>query len=220
MGPILKLLTSKFVLSLALKICIALLQSLQKKENSLSEKIKSDGEPQASKTIQQLKSTIKNLDSNSRSVGMENNISVGNDVPPWLNIAAGELGISEKKGKLHNKRILEYHQATRLKAEEDEVSWCSAFACWCLEKAGFESPFSGVARSFLRWGQEVSVPYKGCISVFSRPGGESWQGHVGFYIAENQTEIFILSGNVGNKVTISPIKKDRLLGYREPKSGS
>jgi hypothetical protein len=47
-------------------------------------------------------------------------------------IATQELGVAEIYGDVHNKRILEYHQATRLKATTDEVAWCASFVNWCL----------------------------------------------------------------------------------------
>ena len=51
-------------------------------------------------------------------------------------IARAEKGVHEIGGVKHNERILAYHQATRLKAQADEVSWCSAFVNWCYVQAG------------------------------------------------------------------------------------
>lgn len=51
-------------------------------------------------------------------------------------IARAEIGVQEIAGVKHNERILQYHQATTLKAEADEVPWCSAFVNWCVIIAG------------------------------------------------------------------------------------
>lgn len=51
-------------------------------------------------------------------------------------IARAEKGVHEIAGVKHNDRILDYHQATTLKAQADEVSWCSAFVNWCYIQAG------------------------------------------------------------------------------------
>jgi len=134
---------------------------------------------------------------------------------PWLDIARAELGMKEISGSKHNKRILEYHAATTLKATDDETPWCSAFVSWCLEKAGIESTKNAWARSYLAWGQAVKVPSIGCIVVFSR-GASS--GHVAFYLGETESSIQCLGGNQNNSVCVSSYPKDRVLGYRLPKN--
>ena len=134
--------------------------------------------------------------------------------PPWLHIALRELGVTEKKGKVHDERVLEYQKSTTLKATDDETPWCAAFVSWCLEQAGVESARSSVARAYLSWGKEIKEPHKGCICVFRRESGPSWGGHVAFFIAENEHEVFILGGNQNDQVNIQARSKDLLLGYR------
>lgn len=163
------------------------------------------------KTLLKSKDTTKNLSSN------WSNVVANDDDPDWFKIACEELGVSEEFGANHNKRIIEYHQATFLKASDDETPWCSAFLCWCMEKAGMESPRSPVARAWLQWGSPLSIPQKGCIAVFKR-GTKSWQGHAGFFVADNKDEIYVLSGNQDNRVSIAPYKRSDFLGYRMPKN--
>jgi len=69
--------------------------------------------------------------------------------------AKKEIGIREILGIKHNKRILEYHQATSLKASEDEVSWCASFANFILKQCGISGTYSAMARSFLNFGQSI-----------------------------------------------------------------
>jgi uncharacterized protein (TIGR02594 family) len=130
-------------------------------------------------------------------------------------IAKGELGVKELPGWHHNARILEYHSYTTLEATEDEVSWCSSFVSWCLEKASIRSTRSARARSYLAWGEECE-PYEGCIAVFKR-GTNPYYGHVAFFVKEVGNYILVLGGNQSDSVCFQHYKKENLLSYRKPK---
>lgn len=136
-------------------------------------------------------------------------------VAPWMEIANKELGIQEIAGFKHNLRILQYHEATTLKATDDETPWCSAFACWVMEqyKRG-SSPASARARDWLNWGIELKSPIYGCIVVLDRGQGK---GHVGFYVGSTKDGIRLLGGNQSNRVCIEEYGVLRVLGYRFPK---
>ena len=54
----------------------------------------------------------------------------------------------------------------------------------------------------------------GDVVVFWRGSPQDWRGHVGIYISHNDQNIFVLGGNQGDRVTIAPYAKDRLLGVR------
>jgi len=135
--------------------------------------------------------------------------------PSWLTIAQKELGVSEIKGSKHNDRILEYHEATTLRATEDEVPWCSSFIVWCMEQAGQGSTKSAAARSWLKYGSELKVPAFCCIAVLSR-GSNPKSGHVGFIVHEGKDKILLLGGNQGDKVSIASFKKSQVISYRWP----
>lgn len=132
------------------------------------------------------------------------------ELPDHLVIAFGELGVKEVAGKKHDARVLGYHAATKLKSTRDEVPWCSAFVCACLERTGVESTKSAKAKSFLTWGRAIQEPEIGCIAVFNRKGG----GHVGFFLSENDSQVYVLGGNQGNQVCVRAYPKKELLGYR------
>ena len=147
--------------------------------------------------------------------------------PPWLEIAWNELGrgVSEVGGdELDNARIVEYHRHTTLQATNDEVAWCSSFACACMDWGGYRSPNSARARSWLAWGVGLQVPPHGAVCVIQRgrrpqPGPEvlKAKGHVGFYVGTaNPREILLLGGNQGNEVSVKAYPKERVLGYRWP----
>ena len=78
----------------------------------------------------------------------------------WLDYAEGELGVKERKGSLHNTRILEYHATTTLGdwgRSRDETPWCSSFINWCFVKAGVEGTDNALARSWATWGEKVPL---------------------------------------------------------------
>lgn len=150
-----------------------------------------------------------------RLFGKEMKAVAKEDAPEWYKIAIKELGVKEIDGSGNNKRILEYHSTTSLQAEEDSVPWCSAFVNWCFLQAGIKGTNSAMARSWLKWGQEVKEPYLGCVVVFAR--GVYPQGHVGFFVAEDNGMIGCLAGNQGDAVSVAYYSKSKVLGFREPK---
>jgi len=132
--------------------------------------------------------------------------------PAWLAIARKEVGTSELYGTKNNPRIVEYHAKTRLNAKDDETAWCSSFACWCLEEAGIQSTRSAWAKDFLKWGQSSELRL-GAIVVLSR--GEN-SGHVGFLETWDESRLWLVGGNQGDRVSLSSFSKTRLLGVRWP----
>jgi uncharacterized protein (TIGR02594 family) len=139
--------------------------------------------------------------------------------PKWYQIAMAELGQQETAGTAHNPRIVEYHQATGLRAQDDETPWCGAFVAWCLNAADipYDKTSAASARAWLDWGRELKRPTIGCVVVFWRGRRDGWQGHVGFYAGRDaQGRILVLGGNQGNAVSVRPYSADQLLGYRWP----
>ena len=51
-------------------------------------------------------------------------------------VALTQKNITEISGDKDNQKIVEYHQATTLKAQDDETPWCSSFVNWCYIVAG------------------------------------------------------------------------------------
>lgn len=136
--------------------------------------------------------------------------------PPWYQIAVREMstGIDEIPGHdAHNPRIVEYHQATSLKATDDETPWCSSFINWCMMKAGGTRTDSAMARSWLNWGKKLDEPRKGCVVIFSRPPNPA-SGHVALFEEIRGNRIHVLGGNQSNQVNISSYPAERLLSYR------
>lgn len=130
--------------------------------------------------------------------------------------ALSQIGIKEIVGERDNPEVLKYfdiigYDGKRLK---DETAWCSAFVNWVAKTTGHEYTQQLNARSWLNVGLPVSNPQMGDVVVLWRESRESWKGHVGFFIREDENTIWVLGGNQRNHVGIHGYSKDRLLEYR------
>lgn len=135
---------------------------------------------------------------------------------PWLPIAYAELGIKEVAGSGDNPRIVEYLRSTNLSApyrNNDETAWCSGFANWCVERAGFAGTDSAAAISWGLWGKATTSPGQGDLVVFNWGNGH---GHVGFFVGFAGTSVKVLGGNQSNAVTVKDWPKSKVWRYREP----
>ncbi|MGO4917834.1 C40 family peptidase [Pseudogemmobacter sp. W21_MBD1_M6] len=126
------------------------------------------------------------------------------------------IGTTEGPGPTDNPKILEmYATIGQDRVEHDDVAWCAAFVGHCLEQAGLRSTRKLTARSYLEWGVplELAEAQEGDIVVFRR-GSSSWQGHVGFFVAQSGQMIEVLGGNQGDAVNIKRYAASKLLGVR------
>jgi uncharacterized protein (TIGR02594 family) len=133
--------------------------------------------------------------------------------------ASIELGVHEIKGSEANTRIVEYDKHTSLKATSDEVAWCSAFANWVVDSAGFKGTNSAAARSWLDWGKVLSAPILGCIIVFDRHDDANPRAaHVAICDHPDISNGIIrhIGGNQGDAVSVSRTSVSKVLGYRAP----
>jgi uncharacterized protein (TIGR02594 family) len=137
--------------------------------------------------------------------------------PFWIDYAQKQIGLREIKGARHEPRILAMIKRigrwAGVTIKDDETPWCGTFAADCMLAAGINPPPIAVrARPWGAWGTPVT-PRVGAVLVFGREGGG---GHVGFYVGEDATRFYVLGGNQGDAVKISPILKSRLLACRWP----
>lgn len=140
---------------------------------------------------------------------------------PWFDIAFEEYKkqIKEFEGAGDNPRIVEYLKSTNLDslyASNDETPWCSAFVNWCIEQAKHVGTDSALARSWLKWGKEIDIPVKGCITILKRPPNPS-HGHVAFFVSQSGDTVKLLGGNQKDAVNISEYSIEKVIGYRVPK---
>lgn len=135
----------------------------------------------------------------------------------WLVVALSYLGLAEYPGNKHNKKILEWWSKIRAPFTDDETPWCAGYVGGVLEECQIKSSRSAAARSYTKWGFELSGPAVGAIVVFWRRKPDGWSGHVGFVIGKDQANnLMVLGGNQGNAVSIRPFDVSRVLSYRWP----
>jgi uncharacterized protein (TIGR02594 family) len=132
----------------------------------------------------------------------------------WMTLALSYLGTAEIKGKKHNPKIQKWLRLIKAPFNDDETPWCATFVCGIFEEVGIRSWRSAWARGGLAWGRRLFGPAVGCVVVFER-GPKA--GHVGFLVGQDQRgNLMILGGNQGDKVSIRPFPKSRVLGYVWP----
>lgn len=136
---------------------------------------------------------------------------------PWMTVARGYLGEREIKGAADNARIVDlFAKAGHAWVQDDETAWCAAFVGGVLAQAGLSGSGSLAARSYEGWGVALGSPIYGCIGVKKRAGGAAWQGHVGFVVGANESEIILLGGNQTDAVSIAAFPRRDFTAYRYP----
>lgn len=133
-------------------------------------------------------------------------------------LAKTQIGISEIPGEADEPQVIQYFADVGYSwVKADETAWCAAFVGAMLERCGIESTRALNARSYMDFGDPVPIGEQrmGDIAVFWRGTADGWQGHVGFYVRDRGPQTFdILGGNQGNKVSVAPYARNRLLGFR------
>ena len=116
-------------------------------------------------------------------------------------------------------KILEWWIKLGLPFRNDETPWCAGYACGVLEEAGIRSPRSAAARSFYwkGWGRALSGPAVGCVVSMWRGSKKGAYGHVGFVVGKDRFgNLMVIGGNQGNRVSIRPFNRNRVLSYHWP----
>jgi uncharacterized protein (TIGR02594 family) len=127
------------------------------------------------------------------------------------------IGQKEVKGTQSNSFILKIiNKFFPDWLDDSTISWCSMIMKYIFEKEGYQvSKATPAARSWLNVGTSLSTPIpEDCIVVIKR-GSQEWQGHVGIFMKEEGTYIWILGGNQSDSVSIQKFPKSSVLGYRK-----
>lgn len=127
------------------------------------------------------------------------------------------LGIAEAPGSANAAPILawaaELGGAVARDYRADATPWCGLFMAIVAERAGKPLPQSPLwALAWAQFGRPAARPALGDVLVFRRHGG----GHVGLYLAEDETAFHVLGGNQGDRVSVARIARSRLLEARRP----
>ena len=159
---------------------------------------------------------------------------------PWLRIAWYEE--AKYRGKFENQEPLksailnDYYRLSNLYSaipnpDTTKVSWCGAFAYWCMVHAGYPNSAKSPYRAF-NWlkdnthaavserekeswkeGEVVKKPFVGAIAILKG-------SHVGFVIGETVRKqvdrIVLLGGNQGSRVKVSHWPKTNVEKYLKP----
>lgn len=143
---------------------------------------------------------------------------------PWLDEAWSCYGIREVAGKASNPEILDWADDLDVHYPGDDVPWCGLFVGHCIGSTLTHEPLPANvlgARQWLKFGVRLDGgPRLGAVLVFWRGSPGGWQGHVGFYVAEDDHAYHVLGGNQTDMVRVSRVAKDRLIdgGARWPAS--
>ncbi|RZT10049.1 TIGR02594 family protein [Duganella sp. CF402] len=92
--------------------------------------------------------------------------------------------------RFNNPDIVKYLQTTSLDrdtARDDGTSWCSSFTNWCMEQAGYIGTDDAQAVSWKNWGEQLSEPRYGAITVVTRSTKPEY--HVGFYTGTTEKNV-------------------------------
>lgn len=136
----------------------------------------------------------------------------------WLARAKSFLRLAEYPGAKTNPTIAGWLAKLKAAWRDDETAWCGTFVADCFLETGI-TPVKGWAgaRNWINFGVHLTNPAVGCVAVFWRDTPSSGKGHVGFVVGKDALgNLMLLAGNQGNAVTIKPISKARLVGYRWP----
>jgi uncharacterized protein (TIGR02594 family) len=134
--------------------------------------------------------------------------------PEWMAYARQFLGLKEIPGTTHNPTIVDWLVQLRAWWRDDETPWCGVFCAHVMSHSQIVLPQHWYrARDWLNWGESLGSPTPGCIVVFSRQKG----GHVGFVVGQDiDGHLMVLGGNQGNRVSVMPFDRQRVLGFRWP----
>jgi len=127
------------------------------------------------------------------------------EVPPWIAVALAEVGVLEdtRAGK-STTRIEQYHAVTRGGRAVDDVPWCAAFVCFCLEQCGILSTRSKTAATFASYGIATLPTRQFAIVGFGKVDKDAGgSGHVAFSLGASAGELYILGGNQRNRVSVA-----------------
>ena len=139
---------------------------------------------------------------------------------PWvINQGLKEYGTWEYAAEANNPKIIGWADEVGGWEEDfytkDSIPWCGLYVAVICKRAK-----KTVVKNYLRalswanFGKVVDPKNAGLgdVLTFTRKGG----GHVGFYIAEDDTAYHVLGGNQGDQVNIKRMAKSRLYSVNRP----
>jgi uncharacterized protein (TIGR02594 family) len=132
-------------------------------------------------------------------------------------LALEQRGLREIPGTTHNPEVVQmFADVGHGWVKDDETAWCAAFVGAMLKRAGMAHTGKLNARSYATWGTHVdpASAQVGDLVVFWRGSPEGWQGHVGFFVRYEGSQVLVLGGNQSNAVNFSEYPKSKMLAVR------
>ena len=135
---------------------------------------------------------------------------------PWMVEAKKVLGLHETRDRAVLAKWLKSDGKTL--GDPSKLPWCGDFVDTAIKLALPDEPRPGKlgenpywALNWLLFGKACNPAY-GAVVAFERPGG----GHVGFLVGQDEKRFYVLGGNQGDTVSVTPIDRGRARGYRWP----
>ena len=124
-------------------------------------------------------------------------------------------GLNEVQGVENNPQIVQFFKDIGHEwVQDDETAWCGAFISFIAKQCNCQKSGRLDARSWLGVGRKTIHPALGDIVIFWRESINSWKGHVGLYVNQDDEYIYCLGGNQNNQVNIRAYQKRMLLDFR------
>jgi hypothetical protein len=108
-----------------------------------------------------------------------------------LNIAAKQVGVTEKTGHNDGVMVEQYLAYVRLKKGEP---WCAAFISWVFGQAGYDKPRSGWSPDLLPSARRIPSPIPGAVLGIYFPQLKRI-AHVGLVISSRHDWVESIEGN-------------------------
>lgn len=130
-------------------------------------------------------------------------------------------GVAEVAGAKSNPELLKIMQRHNHTTTDDSaLAWCGVMMAEAFERAGFKDQIPAKylsARSWLALPNPVTLEDAeiGDIVIFWRGSPEGWTGHVAAFVNDVGDNVFVAGGNQGDRVSIAPYAKNRILGIRK-----
>lgn len=153
------------------------------------------------------------------------------DAPKYLVEALKDIGIQEwvldhRTRKRRSNPVVEQFmlKAVGYKANMMTTPWCAYWIGAKLEDAGIPGSKSGMARSYLKWGNRVDHKSDndwrvGDIVVTWRGRrNDGITGHIFILLYWTETHVYGLGGNQGDQVSIQRFNRSKIIGLRRPRA--
>lgn len=141
--------------------------------------------------------------------------------PPWMALLNGKMGWHEKNDK---KKLWDFLRSDKKSVGDPSVyPWCGDLVETCIARTLPDEPLPSnpyLARNWMKVGVGIDYFAYGCIVVFWRTHKtKSSNGHIGFGLKQYKDgNVQVRGGNQNNRISDADFAKDRILGFRWPKT--